>query len=102
MYRMVVASSARLALRRLQGGYGVDVLVTHSPVRGIHDAPDRPHQGFTSLRRFLNWIRPRYMLHGHVHTYDRRTTVETVLGATTILNVNPVMLLEIEPVASTK
>ena len=97
MFRMVLGSTLRLALRRVQNGYGMDVLVTHSPVRGIHDAPDLPHQGFKSLRRFLTWMRPRYMLHGHVHTYDRRTVVETQFGPTTILNINPVTLLEIEP-----
>jgi len=97
MFRMVLSSALRLSLRRLRHGYGMDVLVTHSPARGIHDAQDRPHQGFTSLLRFLRWMRPRYMLHGHVHTYDRRTIVETQFGPTTIMNINPVTLLEIEP-----
>lgn len=97
MMRMVLASSLRLLLRRLRRGSAMDVLVTHSPLRGIHDAEDRPHQGYKSLVRFVRWMRPRYMLHGHVHTYDRRTTVVTQFGPTTIMNINPVTLLEIEP-----
>ncbi|HYO87121.1 MAG TPA: hypothetical protein VER79_00655, partial [Candidatus Limnocylindrales bacterium] len=97
MMKMVLRSSMRLLLRRLQYGYAMDVLVTHSPVRGIHDAEDLPHHGFTSLAPFLRWMRPRYMLHGHVHTYDRRTTTVTQFGPTTIMNINPVTLLEIEP-----
>lgn len=97
MFRMVLASSLRLALRRLQRGSAMDVLVTHSPIRGIHDASDLPHQGFKSLGQFVRWMRPRYMLHGHVHTYDRRTTTVTQYGPTTIMNINPVTLLEVEP-----
>jgi hypothetical protein len=45
----------------------------------------------------MDWYRPRYMLHGHVHTYDRRMTVETQHGDTCVMNINPVTLLEIEP-----
>ncbi len=97
MMRMVLSSSLRLLLRRLRLGYAMDVLVTHSPIRGIHDADDLPHHGFTSLARFVRWMRPRYMLHGHVHTYDRRTTTVTQFGPTTIMNINPVTLLDIEP-----
>ncbi|PJF39939.1 MAG: metallophosphoesterase, partial [Chloroflexi bacterium] len=64
---------------------------------GIHDADDLPHRGFKSLLRFMRWYRPRYMLHGHVHTWDRRTIVETQYYGTQILNINPMTILDIEP-----
>jgi hypothetical protein len=32
-----------------------------------------------------------------VHTYDRRTTTVTQFGPTTIMNINPVTLVEVEP-----
>ncbi|NJL57423.1 metallophosphoesterase, partial [bacterium] len=64
---------------------------------GIHDLPDRPHNGFKALLRFMEWYRPRYMLHGHVHTYDRRSVVETTYLDTRILNINPFKVLDIEP-----
>lgn len=97
MSRMVWNAGLRLRLRRMRMGFGVDVLVTHSPPRGIHDAEDLPHQGFNGLLKFLDWYHPRYMLHGHVHTYDRRTITQTQYQETQIININPVMTLEIEP-----
>lgn len=96
--RTAVARMGPMMLyRRMQHGHGVDVLVTHSPARGIHDLPDRPHNGFKALLRFMEWYRPRYMLHGHVHTYDRRSIVETTYLDTRILNINPFKVLDIEP-----
>ncbi|PJF26734.1 MAG: metallophosphoesterase, partial [Phototrophicales bacterium] len=55
------------------------------------------HNGFPSFLRFLDWYRPRYMIHGHVHTYDRRNTTRTEYNDTIIMNINPVTVLEIEP-----
>lgn len=98
MGRLVLGFAPRLKLRTMRQGFGADVFVTHSPAYKIHDADDRPHTGFKSFLRFLDWYRPRYMVHGHVHTYDRRVTVETDHLATKILNINPVTLLDIEPV----
>lgn len=97
MLRMVIGMGPRLGFRRWRRGRGVDILVTHSPARGIHDMPDLPHTGFNALLRFMEWYRPRYMLHGHVHTWDRRVTVETQFMDTCVMNINPVTLLEIEP-----
>ena len=97
MSRMVLGAGLRLRYRRMKYGAGVDVLVTHSPARGIHDAEDIPHRGFSSLLKFMDWYHPRYMLHGHVHTYDRRTVTQTLYGSTQVYNINPSMLLTIEP-----
>jgi Icc-related predicted phosphoesterase len=62
MRRKVVSLGLRAALTG-----GIDVLVTHAPVRGYGDLPDYPHQGFEAFDGLLNWLRPRVMLHGHVH-----------------------------------
>lgn len=97
MSMMVLRSAPSLFLRRLRKGRGVDVFVTHAPARNIHDAEDLPHRGINAYLSFMNWFRPRYMLHGHVHTYDRRTTVETCYRDTCVMNINPVTLIEIEP-----
>ncbi|PJF39003.1 MAG: hypothetical protein CUN54_09640, partial [Phototrophicales bacterium] len=66
MFAKVLRQFPRLGYRRWRSGCGVDVLVTHAPAYGIHDADDLPHRGFKSLLRFMRWYRPRYMLHGHV------------------------------------
>lgn len=98
MLWMVLQMGLSLRLRRRQYGFGVDVLLTHSPAYGIHDRQDLPHTGFKALLRFIEWYRPRYLLHGHVHTWDRRDIVRTQYLNTCIINVNPVTVLEIEPV----
>lgn len=96
MLWMVMRMGPRLKLRQARGG-AVDVLVTHSPPRGIHDLPDRPHNGFRALLRFIDWYQPRYLLHGHVHTYDNRVETDTLYRETRVINVNPFVLLDIEP-----
>lgn len=79
---------------RLRRGYGVHVMVTHSPPKGIHDIPeDYAHRGFRAFRWLMRWGRPQYLIHGHVDTWDRRKQRETVYRATTVLNINPYMVL---------
>lgn len=100
MLSMVLKLGPRMRYRRWRHGHNVDVLVTHSPVRGIHDMPDLPHTGFKAMLRYLDWYRPRYMLHGHVHTYDRRKQTRTQYGDTCIMNINPITVLEIDPASA--
>jgi uncharacterized protein len=96
MARTIIGMGPQILYHKARGR-PIDILVTHSPPRGIHDADDLPHTGFKSMFRFLNWYKPRYMLHGHVHTYDRRKETRTQYNETCILNINPVTVLEIEP-----
>jgi predicted phosphodiesterase len=97
MMRMVLGAGPKLQFRKWRYGRAVDVFVTHSPAHGIHDGEDLPHHGFKSFLKYMEWYRPRFMVHGHVHTWDRRTTVETDYLDTHIMNINPVTLLEVEP-----
>ncbi len=98
MHQLVMRLAPRLRLRRMRKGHGVDVFVTHSPARGIHDIEDDyPHRGFDAFLNFMDWYRPRYMMHGHVHTWDRRTATETQYKDTLVMNINPYIVLDIEP-----
>ncbi|MCS7072280.1 MAG: metallophosphoesterase family protein [Anaerolinea sp.] len=96
MLMMVMKLAIPMNMRKLQYGRGCDILVTHSPPKGIHDMPDRPHNGLSALLRFMEWYRPRYLLHGHVHTWDRRVQTTTQYLDTTVININPVTLLEVD------
>jgi Icc-related predicted phosphoesterase len=96
MMQMVLKMGLRVGYDRFRNGHGVDVLVTHSPPFGIHDAEDLPHTGFKSLLKFMEWYKPRYMIHGHVHTYDRRKATRTKYGDTCIMNINPYTVLQVE------
>ena len=87
----------RLLTNRIRYGRYLDVLVAHSPPWGIHDQPDRPHQGFKSFLIFMKWFRPRYLLHGHIHLYRRDVITQTRYLDTEVINVYPYRILELEP-----
>ena len=87
----------RLRLNRLRYGRQLDILVTHAPPRGIHDAEDLPHQGFAPYLKLLRASRPALMIHGHTHIYNRNNVTETDLGATRIINTYGYRVLELTP-----
>jgi Icc-related predicted phosphoesterase len=78
--------------RMLRGRY-LDILITHSPPFGIHDGKDLPHRGFKALLGFMNRFRPRYLLHGHKHTYGTETW-RTRYRDTEVINVYPFHVIE--------
>ncbi len=84
-----------LLANRLRHGRWLDVLVTHAPPAGIHDQPDRPHQGFKCFRTFMDWFKPRYLLHGHIHVYRHDTVTHTRYRETDVINVYPFRILEL-------
>lgn len=86
----------RLLANRLFKGRFLDLLITHSPIAGVHDAPDHTHRGFKSLRLFVRLFRPRLMLHGHVHLWRRDVKQETHFGETLITNVYPMKVIDWE------
>ena len=93
--RYQVAQLLPLLLRnKLRYGRFLDILVTHSPPYGIHDKQDLPHTGFKIMRNLLQWVKPRYLLHGHIHIYRRDTVTVTKFEETTIINVYPYCLLD--------
>jgi Icc-related predicted phosphoesterase len=55
---------AEFSIRR---AHGVDIVLTHAPVRGFGDADDLAHRGFAAFQPMLEKYRPRYLVHGHVH-----------------------------------
>lgn len=83
-----------LLKNKLKYGRFLDILVTHSPPFGIHDRQDLPHTGFKILRNLLQWVKPRFMLHGHIHIYRQDTVTVTQFEETTVINVYPYCLLD--------
>lgn len=93
----ILRMAPKLIANRARYGRYLDVLVAHSPPWGIHDQPDRPHQGFKSFLTFMRWFRPRYLLHGHIHLYRRDVVTVTRYLDTEVINVYPYRILELEP-----
>jgi Icc-related predicted phosphoesterase len=75
----------------------LDILITHSPPLGIHDEDTQAHRGLQAINWLIGWARPRYHLHGHIHFQRRNLTPSvTQLGTTTIINVFPYQVIEIQ------
>jgi Icc-related predicted phosphoesterase len=94
--------SARLLQKflptRLMKGRWVDLLITHAPPHGIHDAPDPAHTGFVAFRHFLRTFRPSMMLHGHTHVLRNLDKIHSQLYECEIVNVYPYQVVELPEV----
>lgn len=89
MLAKVLALRVRLGARRL------DILITHGPPAGVNEGSDAPHRGLKAVRRAVEWMRPRYLLHGHIHPYGRQIPREALLGETRVINVVGHRIIEI-------
>lgn len=96
MWQEAVTLFPKLLFNRIWRGRFVDVLLTHSPPFGVHDADDLPHRGFNTFNRLCRIFRPRYLLHGHIHRYLLHKHEISQLHATTVINVYPNYYFEIE------
>lgn len=96
MARRTLALTPRLYWNRVRHGRFLDILITHAPPRGIHDAEDPAHVGFEAFNTFIARFRPRYLLHGHSHVYRRGAITTTHVGPTTIINVYPYRVIEVD------
>jgi hypothetical protein len=91
----VFALSRLLFLNRLRYGRYLDILITHAPPAGIHDAGDLAHRGFEGYLKLLRAFRPVLMIHGHHHIYNRNDVTETYFHDTKIINTYGYRLLEL-------
>lgn len=87
---------AKQLLRSARRAGPVDVLLTHAPPLGLGDEPDPSHLGISALHGVLAALEPTWHLHGHVHPFGMHKGDRSV-GPTTIRNVIPWDVLEIEP-----
>lgn len=91
-YRRKARRLARAARRKGP----VDVLLTHAPPFGLGDEEDPPHHGIEALHDLLDALQPRWHLHGHIHPHGQPRPDRQV-GSTTVRNVIPWSVLELEP-----
>lgn len=90
------ARAARLLLTSRMAGRTIDVFVTHASPLGVHDGPDHVHAGFRAFHTFLRAGKPRLMLHGHTHLQRNLDTTVTHIYQTTVINVFPYRVLDLE------
>lgn len=89
------AKVSRMAGRRQRrDGRRVDVLLTHSPPKDCGDREDPPHRGFACLHTAVERMRPRLLLHGHIHPHGQPVP-DRELGKTRVVNTVGYRILEL-------
>jgi Icc-related predicted phosphoesterase len=95
MYYKLFKLVPRLIFNKIFYGRYLDIFLTHSPPRGINDRDDPCHRGFKSFLWFLDKFKPAFLIHGHIHLYDRNAPREVKYKDTRIINVYDYYVLEI-------
>ena len=84
----------RLRLKLTLAG-GVDIVLTHAPVRGFGDEDNMTHRGFEAFLPLLDQYKPRYLVHGHIHQrYGANRPRCYQYNETTIVNATGRYILE--------
>ena len=84
----------RLRLKLALTG-GVDIVLTHAPVRGFGDEDNMTHRGFEAFLPLLDQYQPRYLVHGHIHQrYGANRPRCYQYNETTIVNATGLYILE--------
>jgi len=86
MFLRIVKIIPYLFFNRIFHKRYLDVLITHAPPRGIHDEKDLCHKGFKVFLWFMKIFKPKYLIHGHIHIYDRNIKRKTKYFDTTVIN----------------
>lgn len=76
---------------------GVDILLTHSPARGVGDRDDEPHRGFECFHPLVRSLRPTLLVHGHIHPYGDCPADLPIGEHTTSLNVVGYCQFDLDP-----
>jgi uncharacterized protein len=102
----IQVSAAGMWLRSLRAWYGAIgrhrplLVITHAPPRGLNDATDLTHRGFTAFRWLLDRLRPPLWLHGHTALVRRGLDDRSVRhGRTLLYNCTGATLVELVPPA---
>ncbi len=82
--------------RKIRKAGGVDIVLTHAPLRGYGDMDNLVHRGFEAFQPLLDKWKPRYLVHGHVHlSYGAKQPRIQQYGETTLINACGKYTLEI-------
>ena len=75
---------------------GFDILVTHAPMRGVHDLDTPAHRGFECFGALVDRWQPKWFFHGHVHlNYGMNLPRKAERGRTQIVNAYEYQVIEI-------
>jgi Icc-related predicted phosphoesterase len=92
IFRLVPA----LIKNRLVYGRCLDVFVSHAPPAGVHSETDLPHRGIEAFRWLIDYFKPAYFIHGHIHVHRPDTIRESLVGRTCVINTFGYREIELE------
>lgn len=76
---------------------GFDVLVAHAPARNYGDFETQTHRGFECFVKLIEYFKPAYFIHGHIHlNYGMKLPKERKLGETNIVNAYEFSILDLD------
>jgi Icc-related predicted phosphoesterase len=84
-----------LLLNKARLGRYLDIFVSHAPPWKIHAMDDPAHVGVKAFRWLIKVFNPTYLLHGHIHIYNKDTITSTTVENTQVLNVYGYRVIEI-------
>ncbi|BDU50164.1 metallophosphoesterase family protein [Haliovirga abyssi] len=90
MWKKILKQIIKIAIRR------PDIVVTHAPIRGIHDKEDHVHKGFRAFRYILKYCKPKLWIHGHIHLSSQYEKQETIVNGTRIINAYGYKVIELK------
>jgi Calcineurin-like phosphoesterase len=93
MRRRVRLMAAKVKVRNPIRPRPVDLFIAHAPARGVGDQNDPAHRGFVAFHRLVGKLKPKVMLHGHVHPYGRALP-DHLLAGTRVINAVGSRILE--------
>lgn len=76
--------------------FKADLIISHAPVGGFHEGDDPIHKGFFSYRKAIEYFKPKYWIHGHVHLKNHHEIKESMYKDTKIINVFGYKVLDLE------
>ncbi|MDD3903732.1 MAG: metallophosphoesterase [Sphaerochaeta sp.] len=94
MFFRMLKMVPHLVFNRIFRGRYIDILITHAAPLGLGDDIDRCHQGFSTFLTFIQWFKPRYLLHGHIHLHDLNANRNLVYKETKVINIFQSYILE--------
>lgn len=76
-------------------GFGhLDIVLSHSPPRFVHDKDDFTHRGFLVFHKVIKNFKPKLWLHGHVHLHNHLQNEESTIDKTKVVNVYGYKIIE--------
>lgn len=80
--------------KKIKKNNGVDIVISHYPLRGVGDGSDITHKGYQAIREFVKKLKPKYFIYGHNHLIYGRNDRIINFEDTTLINAYEKNLLD--------